>query len=91
MRQNDRYIIIINTPDTNKKEIGCNFKNCSRISFCITQKKPTSKNSFWVGPSSCLYFVSGAVLYRGFSLPGMTNPDLFSSRWKKFLSILACW
>jgi len=47
MRQNDRYII--NSPDTNKKEIGCNFKNCSRISFCITQKKPTSKNPFWVG------------------------------------------
>ena len=49
MRQNDRYIII-NTPDTNKKEIGCNFKNCSRISFCFTQKKPTSKNPSWVGP-----------------------------------------
>ena len=60
MRQNDRYIII-NTLDTNKikkkKEIGCNFKNCSRISFCITQKKPTSKNPFWVG-----LFVHGNIL-----------------------------
>ena len=44
MRQNDRYIII--TPDTIKKDIGCNIKNCSRISFCITQKSRPQKFSF---------------------------------------------
>ena len=38
--------IIIITPDTNKKEIGCNFKNCSRISFCIMQRSRPQKFSF---------------------------------------------
>ena len=57
---------IIITPDTNKKEIGCNFKNCSRISFCIMQRSRPQKFSFGSASpikSTIFYLLSPLCVY----------------------------
>ena len=72
MRQNDRYIII--TPDTIKKDIGCNIKNCSRISFCITQKSRPQKFSFGSALFCCGTHSDKSAIYVFLSFKQVT-PD----------------